>query len=222
MPELKTIKVTGKGKLKVRPDMTRISITIGGVKKDYAAALKKSSDDTRALRDLLAGLDFAAEDLKTTSFSVDTEYESYKENGSYKQRLAGYRYRHSMKLEFDSDNELLGKVLYALGGSDIRPEFSISYTVRDPEAAKNELLGKAVADARAKAVVLTAAAGVALGELININYSWGQVNFEVHPMRDMMLAKGAIDACAVESYDLDIEPDDITVEDIVTILWEIR
>ena len=50
MPELKTIKVTGKGKLKVRPDMTRISITIGGVKKDYAAALKKSSDDTRALQ----------------------------------------------------------------------------------------------------------------------------------------------------------------------------
>jgi hypothetical protein len=32
-----------------------------------------------------------------------------------------------LKLEFDSDNELLGKVLYALGGSDIRPEFGISY-----------------------------------------------------------------------------------------------
>ena len=33
--------------------------------------------------------------------------------------------------------------------SPLQPEFRISYTVKDPEAAKNELLNKAVQDANA-------------------------------------------------------------------------
>lgn len=58
-------------------------------------------------------------------------------------------------MEFASDNERLGKILYALGNCDLHPEFRISYTVKNPEAAKNELLGKAVKDAKEKAVVIT-------------------------------------------------------------------
>ena len=49
-----------------------------------------------------------------------------------------------MKVEFASDNARLGKTLYALANSPLNPEFRISCTVKDPEAAKNELLGKAV------------------------------------------------------------------------------
>ena len=46
----------------------------------------------------------------------------------------------TMKLEFDSDNGLLGKILFALANAEkITPEFRISYTVKDPEASKNAL-----------------------------------------------------------------------------------
>ena len=53
-----------------------------------------------------------------------------------------------MKVEFESDNNRLGKILYALTNCPVKPEFRISYTVKDPETAKNELLGKAVSDAK--------------------------------------------------------------------------
>ena len=53
-----------------------------------------------------------------------------------------------MKVEFASDNVHLGKILYALANCPVKPEFRISYTVKDPETAKNELLGKAVSDAK--------------------------------------------------------------------------
>ena len=39
----------------------------------------------------------------------------------------------------------------ALSGSSLAPEFTLSYTVKDKEAARNELIGKAVSDSMAKA-----------------------------------------------------------------------
>ena len=168
---MRTIRVTGKGQIKVKPDMTRITITLEGMYPDYTETLRHSSEDTDSLKDVLAAFGFERTDLKTLIFNVDTEYESYKDHGAYKQRFVGYRFRHLLKVEFDSDNERLGKILYALGNCDLHPEFRISYTVKDPEAAKNELLGKAVKDAKEKAAVITAAAGVTLKDIQSIDYS---------------------------------------------------
>ena len=51
-------------------------------------------------------------------------------------------------------------------------------------------------------------------------YSWDQINFEVEPMSRMLMTEDCA-AKGVDSYDIDIEPDDIQVSDTVTILWEI-
>lgn len=221
---MRTIRVTGKGQIKVKPDMTRITISLEKTYPEYQETLKKSAEDTEQLRDLLTGFDFARSDLKTLQFNMDTEYEGYEENGTYKQRFIGYKYHHMMKVEFESDNERLGKVLYALAHCSVKPEFRISYTVKDPEAAKNDLLGKAVKDAAEKAAVLTQAAGVALKCIQSIDYSWGQINFEAQPMNRMLMADACCktEAAICGSYDMDIEPDDIEVSDTVTVIWEIE
>ena len=142
-----------------------------------------------------------------------------------KQRFVGYKFRHMMKVEFLSDNDLLGKVLFALANCPVKPEFRLSYTVSDPEAAKNELLGKAVTDAKDKAAVLTQAAGVTLKGIQSIDYSWGEIDFEYKPMNGMLMADECLAApmaISGTSYDMDIEPDDIEVSDTVTVLWEIE
>ena len=51
--------------------------------------------------------------------------------------------------------------------------FYVAHTVKDPEAAKNVLLGKAIDDAKEKSSVLTQAAGVTLKAIQSIDYSWG-------------------------------------------------
>lgn len=209
--------------MKLRPDMTRISITLTEICKEYAEALKRSTEGTDKLKELLSRFGFQRSDLKTLSFNVDAEYESYREKNEYRQRLAGYRYRHTMKIEFDSDNDRLGKILYALANSDPYPEFSISYTVRDQESAKNELLGKAVTDAENKAAILAGAAGLKLKDIQTVDYSWGDTAMEVRPMGRMLAAnKMATEDCGAGSYSMDIEPDDIVVSDNVTVVWEIE
>ena len=223
--ENRPIRVTGKGALKVHPDTTRLTLTVHGTCPEYQEAMAKSAEDTEALKGALASLGFAPSDLKTLSFGIDSEYEGYQdEHGVWRNRFVGYRYDHSMKLEFLSDAERLGRVLTALSAASARPVVvHLSYTVKDPEAVKNELLGKAVADAKAKAAVLTASAGVSLGELLSIDYSWGEISFEARPMRNAL----TLDACAeggtprAKALAPDLEPDDIDLTDTVTVVWQI-
>ena len=81
---MRTIRITGKGNLKIHPDITRITITLTGLYKDYAEALRRSSEDTEKLKDIVSVFGFERKDLKTVNFSVDTEYESYRENNEYR------------------------------------------------------------------------------------------------------------------------------------------
>ncbi len=217
---MRTIRVTGKGMLRVSPDTTRITLTLQGERTEYGAALAASSDDTERLKTLLGDFGFAREDLKTLVFNVDTVYESYEEKGAYRQRFKGYRYVHEMKAEFPSDNDRLGRVLSALAASPVQPQFGIGYTVKDPEALKNALLERAVADAKEKAAVLARAAGVPLGAIQSVDYSWGQVSFEVQPMDRLCAPMGAAGA-ANKALALDVQPDDVEAADTVTVVWEI-
>jgi len=220
----RTIKVTGTGSVSLKPDLTRLNITVRGTYKEYADTLKHSAEDTEALKDALEKLGFKRENLKTTSFNVDTRYEGYNDkNGNWRQRFMGYEFMHMLKLEFEPDNDLLGKTLYALAHSPVTPEFNVGYTVKDREAAKNLLIGKAVEDAVTKAQVLTKAANVSLGQILNIDYSFGDSAFEVMPMRMAPSQKASAceeDACC-GGYDMDVSPDDIRVTDTVTVVWEI-
>lgn len=223
MANERIIRVTGKGVLKVKPDVTRITMTLEGQNKEYDRILEQSSKDTEALKDILEKYGFERSDVKTLSFNVDTRYESYQaKDRSWKQRFIGYEFKHVMKVEFDSDNARLGKILYSLASAKtIHPDFRISYTVKDKEASKNELLGKAVADAKAKASVLTVAAGVTLKDIKTIDYSWGEIEFEYEPMHKEVYCKSIIMTESDNSLDMDIEPDDIEVADTVTVVWEI-
>lgn len=203
--------------------MTRITIILEGIYKDHGETLRRSAQDTEQLWEILSAFGFERADLKTLSFNVDPEYESYVEDETFKRRLAGYKFRHIMKIEFESNNDRLGKVLYALANGSLNPEIKISYTVKDQEAAKNELLGKAVKDAREKVIVLTRAAGVTIKEIQSIDYSWRKVDLEVSPMIRAMETENRWMALSddEDSYDLNIEPDDIEVSDTVTVVWEI-
>lgn len=223
MANSRIIRVTGKGNIKVKPDMTRITITLEGCYDDYGMTLKMSSEDTEALKDLLKQHGFESTDVKTIFFNVDTKYESYQAyDKSWKQRFVGYEFQHVLKVEFDSDNDRLGRILYSLANvEEIRPEFRLSYTVKDKEASKNELLGRAVSDARAKAEVLTHAAGASLKDIQSIDYSWGEINFEISPMRSGVLMDCCEDGERLNKYEMDIEPDDIELSDTVTVVWEI-
>ena len=222
MRNARTVRVTGKGVLKLRPDVTRLTLTLQGTDPDYSETMRRSAEDAEALRALLLDLGFAWDALKTLQFNIDTLYEGYQdEKGIWRNRFMGYQFHHSMKLDFPVDSEMLGRTLYALSSCPARPEIQIGYTLSDPEGAKTALLAAAVSDARAKAEALCAAAGEKLGMLLHIEYSRSEPQMEMRVMRKFASGDNAMPEAAA-GYDMGIEPDDLSVSDTVTMLWAIE
>ena len=197
MANERMIKVTGKGNLKVKPDVTRITITLEGQNKEYDKILEQSSKDMEALKDILENQGLERSDVKTLIFNVDTRYESYQtRDKSWRERFVGYEFKHVVKVEFDSDNTRLGKILFSLANAkEIHPDFRISYTIKDKEASKNELLGKAIADAKAEST----------GEVIIESFMQGtEITCGCYTSRDGLRALPITEVCPKdEFFDLD-------------------
>ena len=220
----RTIKVTGKGKISVKPDQILLNLYLEDVKENYEETLEQSSIQTEIFKDVFENLGFARTDLKTINFNVNTKYERYHdEHNNWKEEFKGYEFQHSLKIEFDANNKLLGNVLYALAHCSVSPKFYINYTIKDKESAKKQLLNKAVMDSKIKAEILAEAAGVSLKDIQIIDYSWEELNFIASPMSKGGMALSICEVACKEnnSYDFNIEPDNIVAEDTVTIIWNI-
>ncbi len=220
----KTIQVTGKSQLSVKPDTIRLLLYIKGIENTYEKALNQSTAAVEQLKKCFKGLGFESSDLKTVSFGVDTHYEDYKENNNqWNKKFVGYKYNHYMKIEFPIDNKKLGQVVYELAHCHVKPEFNIHYTVKDQEAVKNELLSKAVLDSKVKAQILTEAIGVSLQEVVKIDYSWSSIDIVSRPVNGLLRGvESSQFLFESEECNLSIEPDDINVSDKVTVIWRIE
>lgn len=118
----KTITVKGTGSVSVQPDLTIVSLTLKSLDKDYEKAMQYASEKLSALQSALENIGFAKDDLKTTSFNVNTEYESVRDkNGNYKSVFEGYACVQGLKLEFDFDTKVLSKVLSAIAACISEP-----------------------------------------------------------------------------------------------------
>ena len=214
----RTIRVSGKGRISVSPDTIRLNINAEGVFKEYADTVSRASEDTSLIREAISKAGLDPKDLKTSHFGVDSEYENYRDKrGNWQKKFVGYKYMHRLNVKFPNDNEILGRVLYQLTKCPVNVEFSIEHTVKDTEAVKNELLGKAVEDSKAKADVLSKAAGVKLDDILTIDYSWSELEIYSRPMK----YSGAVLADAADCCEIDIEADDIDLQDTVTVVWRI-
>lgn len=219
------IRVTGKGSISLEPDVIKIYVTLKDSRINYEETILQSAKQTELLRDSLLKIGFDKEDLKTLSFKVDTKYESYQdEDKEWKRQFEGYEFTHKLILGFKADSQRLGKTLYALSQCTVSPEISIVYAVGNVEAAKRKMLETAVADSKIKASLLARAAGVELGEIISIDYSWNEIKFEKSVMDKFISIPKFLrtPSDSNEAYNMDIVPDNIERSDTVTVIWSIK
>lgn len=217
----RTITVKGIGKLSLKPDQTVITLTLKNLNPVYDKAMDEAAGHLEQLRDAVTALGFSADELKTANFDVRTEYESKRDkSGNYRQIFVGYRVTHELKLEFGFDTRLLSRVLGAVAVCIADPELNIRFTVKDREAVGAALLESACRNARNKAEILTKASGVELGELVSVDYNWSELNIfspTGYEMENMCMLKAGSAPPAIN-----IQPDDISVSDSVTFVWEIK
>lgn len=216
--EKRRIHIRGIGQAAQRPDRVVLSLTLTAQNKEYAAAMTIGSQQVEMLREAILEAGFKADDLKTTNFNVRALYEDedYKDGKSTRRRqiFAGFECRHDLKLTFDLDNDKLNRALDTIANSLSQPKISIAFTLKDPDALSDKILKSAARDARRKAKILCTAAGVKLGRLLDINYSWD----EARPQETIVYGE-----CApVGKNSFDLSPEELTASDTVDFLWEIE
>lgn len=216
---MKTITVRGSGRASAKPDCVVLTLSLESRHPDYGQTMQGAADKIAELNKSLALVGFSKESLKTVDFDVRTEYVSKKDkDGTYRRIFKGYLVSHRLKVTFDFDTVTLTRVLGAVATCVADPELSVAFTVKDPTQISEELLVSAAENARTKAEVLCRASGVKLGELVNISYSWGELDVYSHTRYELddkckCLPDGA--------PDIEIDPDDIRVSDTVNFVWQI-
>lgn len=185
---------------------------------EYVKSVENANRRIEMLQSTVVSQGFAKEDLKTLSFSVNTNYEGETdEHGRYRSVFAGYVCRYTLRLSFDMDAKRLARTLTALSESGADAEFSIKFTVKEPERVSAELLRSATENARQKAEVLCAASGAKLGTLIKIDYDWTDINVYSPSVYKMEMERGVAAAGSVPEF----EPENIESNDLATFVWEI-
>lgn len=216
----RTITVKGIGKVSTRPDYVVLSMHLESQNMEYEEAMHSASLRVQHLTETLVTLGFDKTDLKTTNFNIETDYNNEKDrNGNYHRVFNGYKIIQDLKLAFDFDSTRLATALSAISGCISNPELSIRFTVKDATAINEEMLRSATINAKRKAEILCEASGVELGQLIAIDYNWGELDVYSHTQYDMA---DECMAAPMMAHSIEMEPDDIEASDTATFVWEIR
>jgi Uncharacterized conserved protein len=150
-----TISVSGSGAVLVPADTAVISLGVSAADKEVSAAQQKVNEDIAAIRSALTEAGVAPEDINTGWLNI---YPMYDYSGP-SEMITGYNATSMLSIRL-TDLSLAGPVIDLAFGAGANNLNGIDFAASDTEEARNEALRKAVEEARDKAEVLAAAAGL--------------------------------------------------------------
>ena len=210
---MKTIRVSGTGRASAPVDVVQLSMMVAGQEWDYEDAVNLLNTRVAALRQDLERAGVTPDALKSTNYSVtrDSNWDSEKSE----QVFNGYRAAHTLHLQIDWELTVLNRILQEIAGGESLAEVNLNFSVRDQEGLRRAALADAVIQARERAEVLVAAAGVELGELQSIDHAWQEVRIG-HEMIEYAMAPSESGPMA------DVAPDDLDTTETATLVWSLK
>jgi uncharacterized protein YggE len=158
-PPPRTISVSGTGRVGVTPDLADLRLGVTITAKTVEAARSANGKAMTGVIAALKALGIVERDIQTTNLSLSPAYD-YSTNAN-PPRLTGYTLTNTVAATIRD----IAKVGAAIDGAleaGATSLDSVFFRVDDPAAAEQEARVRAVADARAKADTLAAAAGVSI------------------------------------------------------------
>ncbi|MEO1329545.1 MAG: SIMPL domain-containing protein [Pseudomonadota bacterium] len=164
------ISTTGEGEISATPDRAEIQIEVENEAERAAEALRLNRDAMTAVLDEVAslGLDRNA-DIRTLQVSVRPRYErvATQVGGPRRRTLVGYAASNAVMITV-KDIDKAPDVLDALANTGSNRTDSVSFYLDEREALEDQARVQALADARRKAALLAAEAGMRLGTVRSI------------------------------------------------------
>lgn len=162
----RTITVVGTGKVRVEPDIARVTIGV-----DVARpTVREASDANKEIVDqviaAIKGAGVADKDVQTNGFSVYAE--RYGTSGPLPEDEITYRVTNNVAVVV-RDLSTVSSVLEAAIDAGANNIYGIEFALSDPTAYETDAMAKAVDSANAKAAQLAKLTGVTLGEIVSVS-----------------------------------------------------
>ena len=161
------ITVIGQGRVSVVPDMTRITMGVTTQGQTASDALDENSDVMNAVIAALKAADIAKKDIQTTDLNLQPIW-NHRQNNGEAPKIEGYRAMNNLTVHVRALDDL-GAVLDVVTKTGANGFNGLQFDLKDRENATNEARSAAIKDARAKAELYAAAAGVTLGDVLEIS-----------------------------------------------------
>jgi uncharacterized protein YggE len=159
--------VTGTGEASSAPDTGHISAGVVSEAATAADAVRTNNGAMQRVFDVLGEASIAKKDIRTERFAVQPLYAESIGSSRSRPRITGYRVSNQVAVRV-RDLEQVGAVLDALVDAGANEIEGISFSIGDPTPLLDEARKRALADARRKAELYAASAGVRLGPLLEL------------------------------------------------------
>jgi uncharacterized protein len=193
---LRTITVIGEGKIRVQPDIARVTFGAEVLRPSVKEALEANKQAIESVLAALRTLKIAEKDIQTTGFSINAE--RYGPDGPLPDDKINYRVSNNVTVLI-RDLENIGGVIDAAVEAGANNIYGIEFNVAQPSKFKSEVRQNAVADAKAKAEELAQLTGVAVGEVMSVSEVVGGGGFYPSNYQQFGLGGGATPALAPTS-----------------------
>jgi len=189
----RTIDVSGKGEVKVVPDLAEINFTLKEINdsKDKSKNIELQNNIAQQMKKIIQefeDLKISKKDIQTENYSVQPKYtyqNCYSRPQNYMKPcdsnvLTGYEISQTVIVKV-RQTELTGKVLAILAENNITNVSGPNFSVDDKEKLKRQARDLAIQDAKQKAKDLSEVLDVEIEDIVSFND--GENNFPPTPYR---------------------------------------
>jgi uncharacterized protein YggE len=169
-PAPRTINVQGAATIYAKPDMASAS---AGIESRGATPDEALSANTKVMNSLMTAIKrygVAERDIETTGFNVSPVYGQQTPRGTM--NIEGYQVTNQVTVRLRDLNKL-GNLLSSLVEAGANRLNGVSFGVADPAKLQDDARKAAVADAKRRADLFAAAAGVKVKRVLSISESGG-------------------------------------------------
>jgi len=209
-PEVRTVTVSGSGKVYLTPDIAYVTIGVHVEGYDATKAVAENNQSAKEVIDTLKAMGIDSKDIQTTNFSIYPQQE-YDTDG-----------KPTGEIKYVVDNSVfvtvrdlgqIGEVLDEAVKSGANSINGIQFDVADKTAAQSQARKAAVTNAALKAQELAEAAGVTLGPVITLSES---TSGAPSPMYDLRAS------VAMAESSVPVEAGQMTLVIEVNIVYQIK
>lgn len=198
------IMVIGEGEVTASPDMATVTLGVVSQNETAKSAVEENSAEVAALLETLKNAGIESRDVQTSGLSLNPQWD----NGqSGPPKLISYRAENTVNVRVRALADL-GDILGGVLDAGANTFNGLAFGLQDPKPKLDEARRAAIADARHRAELYAAAAGVQLGKIMSISEQTqpgGQPG-------DQMWSYGAA---------VPIAEGEISLTARVTVIWEI-